>query len=280
MRLVSWQRLSTQVVIMQVAILVVTMVAGFGIFQWNLQRQLYGQYEQRSLMLAETLASQPSIIDAVVHGLPGGEAQSLAMAARHRTGALFVVITNAQGIRYSHPHPWMIGLPVQDDPEPPASESFRTGKPWVGIQSGTLGPVAAGKTPLKDRGRLVGEVSVGFSMGKVSRQLATTLPSLAIYLLGVLAVGVLAALGLARRLKRQTFGLELGEIAGLLQEREAMLHGIREAVLGYDRSERVIFANDAAQRLLRLPPDFLGRPLQELLPPGRLGAIVRGEISG
>ncbi len=37
MRRVSWQRLSTQVVIMQVAILVVTMVAGFAIFQWNLE---------------------------------------------------------------------------------------------------------------------------------------------------------------------------------------------------------------------------------------------------
>jgi two-component system CitB family sensor kinase len=280
MRLVSWQRLSTQVVIMQVAILVITMVAGFAIFQWNLKRQLYGQYEQRSLMLAETLASQPSIVDAVVDGQPGGEAQRLAMAARHRTGALFVVITNARGIRYSHPHPWMIGLPVQDDPEPPASESFRTGKPWMGIQQGTLGLVAAGKTPLWDGPRLVGEVSVGFWAGKVSRQLASTLPSLAIYLLGVLAVGVLAALGLARRLKRQTFGLELGEIAGLLQEREAMLHGIREAVLGYDRGERVILANDAAQRLLRLPADFLGRPLTELLPAGRLGDIVRGEISG
>ena len=280
MRRVSWQRLSTQVVIMQVAILVVTMVAGFAIFQWNLKRQLYVQYEQRSLMLAETLASQPSIIASVVHGLPGGEAQGLAMAAGHRTGALFVVITNAQGIRYSHPHPWMIGLPVQDDPEPPASESFRTGKSWTGIQSGTLGPVAAGKTPLRYRGRLVGEVSVGFSMAKVSQRLASTLPSLAIYLLGVLAVGVLAALGLARRLKRQTFGLELGEIAGLLQEREAMLHGIREAVLGYDRGERVILANDAARRLLRLPQDFLGRTLTELLPPGRLGGIVRGEICG
>ena len=72
MRLVSWQRLSTQVVIMQVAILVITMVAGFAIFQWNLRRQLYAQYEQRSLMLAETLASQPSIVGAVVHGQPGG----------------------------------------------------------------------------------------------------------------------------------------------------------------------------------------------------------------
>src|SRR5713226_186144 len=162
----------------------------------------------------------------------------------------------------------------------PRESGSRTRMPWMGIQKGTLGLVAAGKAPLWYRGKLAGEVSVGFWAGKVSKQLASTLPSLAIYLLGVLAVGVLAALGLARRLKRQTFGLELGEIAGLLQEREAMLHGIREAVLGYDRSERVIFANDAARRLLKLPPSFLGRPLRELLPPGRLGDIARGEISG
>jgi two-component system CitB family sensor kinase len=280
MRLVSWQRLSTQVVITQVAILVVTMAAGFAIVQWNLKRQLYGQYENRSLVLAQTLASQPSVVDAVIHGRPGGQAQFLATAAMDKTHALFVVITNPQGIRFSHPNPALIGKPVQDDPEPPASESFRTGKPWMGIQKGTLGPVAAGKAPLWYRGKLSGEVSVGFSVGRVSQQFGDTLPSLAAYLLGVLAVGVLAALGLARRLKRQTFGLELGEIAGLLQEREAMLHGIREAVLGYDRSERVIFANDAARRLLRLPPSFLGRPLRELLPSGRLGDIARGEISG
>jgi cell division protein FtsX len=34
------QRLSTQVVIMMVAILVVTMAAGFVVVQWNLNRQL------------------------------------------------------------------------------------------------------------------------------------------------------------------------------------------------------------------------------------------------
>lgn len=280
MRLVSWQRLSTQVVIMQVAILVVTMAAGFGIVQWNLKRQLYTQYENRSLTLAQTLASQPAIVAAVVHGPPGGAAQRLAMAARHRTGALFVVLTNARGIRYSHPNPALIGQPVQDDPEPADSESFRTGQPYLGIQHGTLGLVAAGKMPLWYRGKLSGEVSVGFAMGDINTAMARDLPSLGGYMLAVLALGVLAALGLARRLKRQTFGLELGEIAGLLQEREAMLHGIREGVLGYDRNERVILANDAARRLLRLPPDFLGRPLGELLPAGRLGDIVRGEISG
>jgi two-component system, CitB family, sensor kinase len=281
MRRVSWKRLSTKVVIMQVAILVVTLAAGFAVVQWNLKRQLDQQFEQRALAVAESLASQPSIANAVAHGRPGGQAQALAKAAWQQTRALFVVITNAQGIRYSHPHPWLIGTPVTyHDPEPVHTEPFRTGKTWVGIQKGTLGWVAAGKAPLWYEGRLSGQVSVGFKVAGVSEAMAGALRSFASYLLVVLAVAVLAALGLARRLKRQTFGLELKEIAGLLQEREAMLHGIREGVLGYDRNERAILANDAAQRLLRLPPGFLGRPLGELLPEGRLADIVRGEIEG
>ena len=289
MRRVSWQRLSTQVVISQVAILVITMMAGFVAVQWHLKGQLNQQYEQRALAVAQTLASQRAVIQGVETGEPGGDVQRLAMAAMARTHALFVVITNAQGIRYSHPDPALIGLPVYDDPEPPSSEPFRTGKPWTGIQRGTLGltsaskrPVftARGKAPISDRGKVVGEVSVGFPTQDVSRQVTGSLPALGALLLGVLAVGVLAALGLSRRLKRQTFGLELGEIAALLQEREAMLHGIREGVIGYDTSGRVLLANDAARRLLRLPPRFLGRPLRELLPPGRLSDIVSGEISG
>ena len=96
----------------------------------------------------------------------------------------------------------------------------------------------------------------------------------------MLAVGVLAALALARRLKRQTFGLELGEIAALLQEREAMLHGIREAVLGYDTGGRVLLANDAARDLLGLPAEFAGRKLRYMLPPGRLADVVTGVVTG
>ncbi len=289
MRRVSWQRLSTQVVIATVGILVITMLAGFAVVQWNLRNQLNQQYEQRALAVAESLASQPSIIHGVEAPRPDPAVQRLAMAAMTLTHARFIVITNARGIRYSHPDPAMIGLPVYDDPEPPSSEPFRTGKPWMGIQLGTLGltaasrqptPTARGKAPIFDHGRLVGQVSVGFTTAKASEQVTKSLPALAALLAGVLAVGVLAALALARRLKRQTFGLELGEIAALLQEREAMLHGIREGVLGYDTGGRVLLANDAARRLLRLPPRFLGRQVSELLPPGRLRDVVTGEISG
>jgi two-component system CitB family sensor kinase len=280
------QRLSTQVVIMQVALLVVAMTAGFAVMYAGLNRQLNEQYEQRALAVAQSLASQPALQRAVTAGDPGGvgphgAVQGMAMAAMHSTEAAFVVVTNDRGIRLSHRNPGLIGTPVwYHDPEPTSSEPFRTGQAWMGIQHGTLGMEATGKAPMFSNGKLIGQVAVGFLTTTVAGQLARTLPALAAFFLAVLAVGVLAALALSRRLKRQTFGLELGEIAALLQEREAMLHGIREGVLGYDKNERIVLANDLAQQLLGLPPDFVGRPVRQLVPPGRLADVVTGEADG
>src|SRR5215469_4894550 len=272
------QRLSTQVVIATVAILVVTMAAGFVIVQWNLNQQLGQQYEQRALAVAQSLASQPGLQQAVSAGDPGGigprgVVQQMAMAALHNTGAAFVVVTNAEGIRLSHPRPQRIGTPVgYPDREPAFTEPFRTGRIWTGIQRGSLGMEAVGKAPLFSHGRLIGQVSVGFFLTAVAGQVARALPGLAAYFLAVLALGVLAALGLSRLLKRQTFGLELREIAALLQEREAML--------GYDKNERIVLANDFARQLLDLPSDYAGRPLRKVVPPGRLADVVTGEAEG
>jgi two-component system CitB family sensor kinase len=280
------QRLSTQVVIMQVALLVVAMTAGFAVMYAGLNRQLNEQYEQRALAVAQSLASQPALQRAVTAGDPGGvgphgAVQGMAMAAMHSTEAAFVVVTDDRGVRLSHRNPGLIGTPVwYHDPEPTSSEPFRTGQPWMGRQHGTLGMEATGKAPMFSNGKLIGQVAVGFLTTTVAGQLARTLPALAAFFLAVLAVGVLAALALSRRLKRQTFGLELGEIAALLQEREAMLHGIREGVLGYDKNERIVLANDFAQQLLGLPPDFVGRPVRQLVPPGRLADVVTGEADG
>jgi two-component system CitB family sensor kinase len=270
-----------------VAILVLTMAGGFYVLQRDMRGQLNDQFERRALSIAQTLAAEESVAIQVADGRPGGPLQVMATQERKQTGALFVVITNAKGIRYTHPNPALIGTPVTyHDPEPTTSEPFRTGRGWLGIQRGSLGSVAAGKAPLFLNGRLVGEVSVGFpvaggpSASNVTSAWSGALPSLILYLLGALAVGVLAALALARRLKRQTFGLELSEIAALLQEREAMLHGIREAVLGYDTGGRVLLANDAARDLLGLPAEFAGRKLRYMLPPGRLADVVTGEVTG
>lgn len=273
--------LAAQIVMIQLAILTVAMVAGFGVVSAWIHSQLDHEYEDRALAVAQSVAVLDTVRDGVAAGTPGGAVQRLSLQVARAAGAAYVVVTDRHGIRFSHPNPKLIGTSMANDPEPRTTEPFLTGRPWTGIQVGTLGETARGKAPIRTAsGRLVGEVSVGIAVARVTSYLLDVLPPVGLYMLGALVLGALAAAALARRLKRRTFGLELDEIAGLLQEREAMLHGIREAVLGYDTRERVLLANDQARALLGLAPDCLGRPLRELLPPGRLADVVTGRLEG
>ncbi len=142
---------------------------------------------------------------------------------------------------------------------------------------GTLGRSANGVAPLRaPDGTVIGEVSAGLLESLVSADLRRQLPTLLLYAGLALAVGVGASLLLARRLKRRTFGLELDEIAELLQEREAMLHGIREGVVTLDPNDRVSLLNDEARCLLEWDADVIGQPLGALIPPGRLLDLLTG----
>ena len=258
-----------------------TLIAGFCLAVWYQAGQLDHQYEQRALGIAETVASTPALESAVAAGDPHGVVQTMAERIWRATGTSFVVVTNAKGIRYSHPNPALIGKPVFDDPEPASSEPFRTGRPWIGLQTGTLGTTARGKAPIFGPGhRLVGEVSVGIPVAQVRHYLVSEIPSIGAYMLAALALGAALSLLLTRRLKRQTLGLELHAIAGLFQEREAMLHGIREGVLGLDTFNRVLLANDEARSMLGLPSDYLGRPLADLMPSGPLFDVIAGRTEG
>jgi two-component system CitB family sensor kinase len=73
---------------------------------------------------------------------------------------------------------------------------------------------------------------------------------LALVALAPLAVGLAGALGLARRLRRTTMGLEPEDLADLLREQAAVLGGVREGVVAVDRHGRVSVTNPEATRLL------------------------------
>ena len=84
------------------------------------------------------------------------------------------------------------------------------------------------------------------------------MPNLVTYLGIAGASGVLGSLLLARRVKRQTLGLEPQEITRLVEHREAMLHGVKEGLVGLDPDGRVTLINDSACVLLDLPYDCVG----------------------
>jgi two-component system CitB family sensor kinase len=135
--------------------------------------------------------------------------------------------------------------------------------------------------PIRDgRGRVIGLVSVGVLERALSDEFRDSLPASVLPLLVALLLGIAGAYLLARRVKRQTFGLEPDEIAALLEQREAMLHGVREGAITVDTNGRITLINDEAQRLLALGDGVTGAFLADVVPAGRVRDVLIGRVGG
>ena len=266
--------LAYQILVFQVAIILLSALMGAAAAVWQASQELDHQYEQRALAIAESVASNSAIQDELLNGDPNGLIQNTAEQVRLSTRATYVVVTDRDGIRYSHTNPALIGKPVDESPG-----AVLEGNTWVGVQRGTLGVSARGKAPIFRGGGVIGMVSVGFLETAVFNQLIAELPGFAVTVLLALGLGVAGSMLLASRLKRQTFGLEPFEIAGLLEEREASLQGIHEGAIATDRDGTITLANDEARRLLALPSDCVGRRVSQVLPPGRLLKFLSGGLN-
>ena len=267
------RKISTQVFLAQVVILILSMAVGFALFAQTARANLDQDFQARAAAIAETFAGNPAIQECLANGGSGcaTTVQNLASETADRTGAAYVVAIDLNRVRHSHPDAALIGHKVS---EPIV---VRDGKVHLGIDSGATGVNANARAPLYGpNGALAGEISVGIRESSVSSELLSELPSYAVWLAVALGIGALASLALASRMKRRTFGLELDEIARLLQEREATLHGIREGVLAVNPDGRISVINDEAQRLLHLAPNATGKPLDEVLPPGPLLEALTG----
>jgi len=264
------RRLSTQILLSQLAVLTIVSSAGLALFAQEARHAVDVQSEQRALAVALATAAVPQVGSALDAGDPGSALQPLAERVRAKTGAAYVVIIDRTGMRHSHPNPTLIGQRVAEP---------LVARPQTGLDNGRLGRSANGKAPvvLAD-GTVVGEVSAGILESQLAQSKNDELQRLAGYAALALLVGALVSLWLARRLKRQTFGLELHEVAELLQEREAMLHGIREGVVTLDASGRVSLVNDEARRLLGFASGGTGERLDDMVAPGRLHDLLTGDV--
>jgi len=272
------RRMFSQVLLMQLAIAAGVAVLATGLFLAPLSAQLDDQAMRRALAIAQTTAAEPRIADEVrtTPATADGPVQKIAERIRKATHAEYIVVMDGRGVRWSHPTPKEVGRTVSTDPH-----LALAGKEVMEIDSGTLGRSARGKVPLRDsHGGIVGAVSVGIAYDSVRARLIHAIPGLFAYAGGALAVGALAAWLISRRVQRQTRDLAFSDISGLLAEREAMLHGIREGVVALDRAGRVRLLNDEAQRLLGIGDESVGRSPDEALGEGRTADVLAGRVTG
>ena len=199
--------------------------------------------------------------------------ETVAETARAVSGASYVVVADARGT--------IVTGPDAGQPAPMGSSTGLTGRSWVGVlDHGSKELVAHVPVLDEEDGRFIGMIIVGRPYPTLVDQLGAALTNLLTYLVVGVALGVVGSLLLARRVKWQTLGLEPREISGLVEHREAMLHGIKEGVIGTDTAHRVTLVNDEAIRLLGLDADPVGRSLLDQGLERRLLDVLTGEMTG
>ena len=273
-------RLSTQILVLQLAIIALPVGVAAAVTYQHARDNLDKRAGAESLAIARTVAANQRVVAAFSLRRPAAVIDPIAERIRRATGASFVVVADRQGIRLSHPNPLMIGKSLLHDPGEDPTPVLR-GATFVGVQAGSLGRSVRAKVPIRDtRGRVIGLVSVGVLERALSAEFRDSLPVSLLPLFVALVLGVAGAYLLARRVKRQTFGLEPDEIAALLEQREAMLHGIREGAITVDTAGRITLINDEAQRLLGVDSEAVGRFLADLVPAGRVRDVLSGRDGG
>lgn len=273
MRMTNWRHVALRFATNRALIVLIAAILGL-VLTFNIAKNVEdNQFKQRALAVAESVASIPQVAAFVEGKGHGSELQALATKVASQTGARYIVIADNQGIRLTHPNSSLIGLRI-DGPL-----LALQGKSYTTVNSGSLGRSANGKTPIFNAsGKIVGLVSAGFLTSNFTGETSYLRKAFLLYGIGLIILGFFLAEFLARRLRSRKVEMELQTIRTKYQEREAMLHAIKEGVITLTPNNRIILINDEAKRLLQLDENSIGKSIDSLIPQGRLLDLLEGEV--
>lgn len=255
--------LAGQYLVLQLLIVLAVLVVVGAISMAQAAQDIRRVEGRRALAAAENLAANATVRTLLPSATPGvGTAlPSVAETVRTTSGSTSVVLGFPDRTVVTSSDPSQVGhrLPMGDS-------TVLDGAAWTGLvtRDGRTAVVAHAPVQGLDDERIIGFAAVGRDYPSLTERLARATPNLVAYLGVASGLGLVGSLLLARRVKRQTLGMEPAEITGLVEHREAMLHGLKEGVLAVDPHQRVTLVNDSARVLLGLPADCVGQDLETL----------------
>ena len=254
--------LRMQLVLLQSAIMLVVIVGSGVAAAWLQERSLREAYLDRMIGVAYSVAQLPTVIGAFDDPEPSVVIQPIAETVRVASAVTYVVVTDVDGIRFSHPNTDRIGEPASTEPD-----AVITGELYTGTQPGTLGVSWRAKVPVFGAdGAIIGQVSVGILESELRADWLDQIWILGLCLAAAAVLGVVLATWAASLVRRRIYGVEPEEIKSMLETRNATLHGIGEGLVVLDERGTIVLGNDAALRLLdREGEDLAGTSLGEVL---------------
>ena len=216
-------KLSTTVILMVSAVLFSVLLVVHLIYFSQISDMTRDGLANKALAVARTLADSPEIRQGLQKKPQESGIQAIAEAVRKRNDLLFIVVTDMQSLRYSHPEAQRIGQPFKGDDILNIYDENHT---------------------------QIGVVAIGLELSRVTQQINDSRWSIIWSVLFGMLVGLIGTCILVKVLKKILFGLEPYEISTLFEQRQAMLQSIKEGVVAVDDRGEVTLINDAAQELL------------------------------
>ncbi|PLT28757.1 DcuS/MalK family sensor histidine kinase [Peribacillus deserti] len=202
------------------------------------------------------------------------DVQAYTREVQAAAGVEFIVVMDMKGIRKSHPHSELIGKRFRGGDE----GTVLRGREYISVAKGTLGTSLRAFAPVyDDHHRQIGAVAVGIMLEEVNDAVSKGRQVIYAGMIFGVAAGILGAVLLARKIKSILFGLEPEEIAGLLEERIAMLQSAKEGIIAVDAEGRIKLVNKEGNRLLQsagISGDLIGRKIDTFMPDLGLSNIL------
>jgi two-component system CitB family sensor kinase len=269
--------LAGQLLILQLGIVLVVLVAVAAVTVAQAQASFREVQGRQVLSVAERAAATSIVREHLLDPARRAALAAIVDGYRRQANASYALIAGPDGRILAASDGSRAGRPADLH-----GSDVLKGRAWGGVvtEDGVRSVVA--HVPVFHIGRplVVGFVAVGTNTPGFWASLEGAAPNLLTYLGVASVLGVAGSLLLARRVKRQTLGLEPREITRLAEHRDTMLHGIKEGVVGLDLQHRVTLVNDEAVRLLDLPADAVGRTLDDLGVDRRLHEVLTGQAQG
>jgi two-component system, CitB family, sensor kinase len=265
-------KLQTKLIAISCSLIFLVVVLLAVLFQVMFVDTIKDQIGKRALSVANTVSSNPFVIEAFEKEDPSQWIQPYAEEIRKKTGAQYVVVGNKDGIRYSHPIPKRIGKKMVGGD----NEIALSGEPSITEAIGSLGPAVRGKSPIiNDNKEIIGLVSVGFLTTSINEIIWPY--KLKILLIGIftLLIGIIGSTLIAKGVKRATHGLEPKEIGLLYKEKSAILEAIREGVIAINRDGDITMVNHTALEMLEMDTaNLIGTNILKTIPNSRLIDVI------
>lgn len=196
--------LALQCTVVLVCVLATTLVA-----MSAQERSIRTATEERVLDVARSLAELDQVRRAVLLDADAAtaELQPLADVVAAASGVDYVVVTDARGIRLTHPNPAERGRSVSTD-----ATAVLAGEMFLGTETGTIGPSLRAKVPVRagdaETGAVIGTASVGVLESEIAGSYEEAVGGLLPWVAGSIVLGVVLSGLLTAALRRRVRRLE------------------------------------------------------------------------